>query len=209
MQHPQSTVTALARPIAEQRLGDEDSHRVRAANLAFGWVVVFLAFHIYWYLGGSFVSPGTLPGSPHTTAGWIFEVLTDGMWVLGLLVPLAISRSWARGRLARPAAIVAWLGCAVLVLRGASGLIDDLTRVTGMLPNGLSGISTKDASGTTTVTWAMWAIETYFLLGGLVFGALALSLGRSRRATIPPPPDRPALDRRPSSRHAVARSRRR
>jgi hypothetical protein len=166
MRHPQPTVT---------RAQHKDPRRVRAANIALGWAVTFLAFHIYWYLGGSFVSPGKLPGWPHTVAGWIFEALTSGVWVLGFLVPLSISRGWARGRLAKPVAILVWLGCIILILRGATGLIDDLTRVTGMLPNGLSGISTKDATGTTTVTWAMWAIETYFLIGGLIFGALAIS----------------------------------
>jgi hypothetical protein len=191
MQHPQPTITEFAHPIAEQqyvrdgpppRAQHKDPRRVLAANIALGWAVTFLAFHIYWYLGGSFVSPGKLPGWPHTVAGWIVEVLADGVWALGLLVPLSISRGWARGRLAKPVATLVWLGCVILTLRGATGLIDDLTRVTGALPNGLSGISTKDATGTTTVTWAMWAIETYFLIGGLVFGALAIT-GSQAEAT--------------------------
>ena len=184
MQHPEPTITEFAQLIAEhqevrddglRRAQRKDPRRVRAANIALGWAVTFLAFHIYWYLGGSFVSPGKLPGWPDTLTGWIFEVLTAGVWVLGLLIPLAISGGWVGGRLAKPVAILVWLGCTILTLRGATGLIDDLTRVTGLLPNGLSGIPTEDATGTTTVTWAMWAIETYFLIGGLVFGALAIS----------------------------------
>ncbi len=191
MQHPQPSSTEVAHPIAEQqevrdgapsRTQYQEPRPVRAANIALGWAVTFLAFHIYWYLGGSFVSPGKLPGWPHTLAGWIVEALTEGIWALGLLVPLSISRGWARGRLAKPEAILVWLGCAILLLRGATGLIDDLCRVTGILPNGLSGISTKDATGTTTVTWPMWTIESYFLIGGLVFGALAISNRRHVRA---------------------------
>lgn len=191
MQHPQPMIE-LPHPIAEREEGRDDAPRraqddgprpIRVANVALGWAVVFLGFHIYWYLGGSFVSPGKLPGGPHTLAGWAFEVLVDGVWALGLLVPLSISRGWARGRLAKPVAILVWLGCAILTLRGAAGLIDDLTRVTGILPNGLSGISTKDATGATSVTWAVWAIETYFLIGGLIFGALAIGHRQHRQAS--------------------------
>jgi hypothetical protein len=194
MPHPQRNVAEFAHPIAHQEDVRTDGSlpaqlrdpcRVRAANIALAWAVTFLAFHIYWYLGGSFVSPGKLPGWPHTVTGWIFQVLTDGIWALGLLVPLSISRGWAHGRLARPVAILVWLGCTILILRGATGLIDDLTRVTGTLPNGLSGISTQDAAGTTTVTWAMWVIETYFLIGGLIFGALAITNRQSRRRLSP------------------------
>lgn len=189
MQRPQ-LMTDLAHPVAghhgtrndvPRRAVHEDRRRIRAANAALGWVAVFLGFHIYWYFGGSLMSPGKLPGRPHTLAGWAFNALVDGAFVLGLLVPVAISRGWARGRLARPVAILVWLGCAVLILRGAAGLIDDLTRVTGVLPNGLSGLSTKDATGTTSVTWAQWAIETYFLLGGVIFGALGLSRRQQRQ----------------------------
>ncbi len=183
-------MTELVHPIAEQqgprndvprRAQHDDPRGIRAANVALGWVVVFLGFHIYWYLGGSFVSPGQLPGWPHSLAGWTFAVLVDGVFALGLLVPLAICRGRAGGRLARPVAILVWLGCAILILRGAAGLIDDLTRATGILPNGLTGLSTKDATGTTSVTWAGWAIETYFLTGGIIFGALAISRRQQRQ----------------------------
>jgi hypothetical protein len=187
MQHPQCAIADYAHPIEQQDVRDdasrrakhEDLRRVRAAHVALGWAVIFLAFHVYWYLGGSFVSPGKLPGWPHTPAGWIFHVVTDAVWALGLLVPLSIARGWVRGRLVKPVAVVVWLGCAILILRGAIGLVDDLTRLTGILPHGLSGISTNDATGTMTVTWAMWAIEAYFLIGGLIFGALAISHAKS------------------------------
>ena len=60
---------------------------------------------------------------------------------------LAIARGWARGRLALAAAALVWAGCVLLLLRGGAGVIDDLTRATGLLPNGLTGLSTKDATG--------------------------------------------------------------
>lgn len=144
------------------------------AYTALGWVVLFFAFHIYWYLGGSFASPGKLPGWPHTLLGWAFEVLTAPAWPLGALVCLAIARGWARGRLALAAAALVWFGCALLLLRGGAGIIDDLARATGLLPNGLTGLSTKETTGAAGLRWSGWAIDAYFLAGGIIFGLLAV-----------------------------------
>jgi hypothetical protein len=147
---------------------------VRVAYAALAWVVVFFAFHIYWYLGGSFASPGKLPDLiHHSLVGWILEVLVDAAWPLGAWVCLAIARGWPQGRMRRAASLVVWLGCAVLVLRGAAGLIDDLTRATGLLPNGLTGLSTEQTTGIAHLTWSGWAIDAYFFAGGLLFGLLA------------------------------------
>jgi hypothetical protein len=147
---------------------------VREAYAALAWVIVFFAFHIYWYVGGSFASPGELPDLiPHSLVGWILEVPVDAAWPLGAWVPLAIARAWPQGRMRRAASIVVWLGCTVLVARGAAGLIDDLTRATGLLPNGLTGLSTEQTTGMAHLTWSGWAIDAYFLAGGLLFGLLA------------------------------------
>lgn len=150
---------------------------VRLAYAALAWVVVFFAFHISWYLGSSFASPGELPGLPHSPVGWVFEVLVDAAWPLGVWVCLAIARGWPRGGLRRAASIVVWLACVVLVLRGAAGLIDDLTRATGLLPNGLTGLSTEQTTGVAHLTWSGWAIDAYFFAGGLLFGVLAYRYG--------------------------------
>ena len=107
---------------------------VRVAYAALAWVVVFFAFHVYWYAGGSFGLNGELPSLvPDSLAGWIGEVLEGAAWLLGPWVCLAIARGWPRGRMRRAALIVVWLGCAVLVVRGGAGLIDDLTRAVGLL----------------------------------------------------------------------------
>lgn len=129
------------------RAHHDDLPSIRAAHVALGWVVVFLGFHIYWYLGGSFGSPGRLPGWPRSLVGWTFTVLVAGAFPLGILVCLAIARGWARGRLAQPIGTLAWLGCILLLLRGGAGVVDDLTRATGLLPNGITGLSTKDTAG--------------------------------------------------------------
>jgi hypothetical protein len=161
---------------------------VRVAYAALAWVVVFAAFHVYWYLGGTFASPfasGDSPGLvPDSVGGWIFAMFETPAWPLGAWVCLAIARGWPRGRMRRAASIVVWIASAALVLRGGAGLIDDLTRTTGLLPDGISGISTESATGTTHVTASYWAIETYFLAGGIIFGLLGC---RYRQARSPSP----------------------
>ncbi|MGB0096654.1 MAG: hypothetical protein WBP81_29455 [Solirubrobacteraceae bacterium] len=54
--------------------------------------------------------------------------------------------------------IIVWLGCAVLVVRGGAGLIDDLTRTVGLLPNGITGLSHKQTMGAAYYrsTSALW-----------------------------------------------------
>ena len=147
---------------------------VRVAYAALAWVVVFFAFHIYWYLGGSFANPGKLPDLiHHSLVGWILEVLVDAAWPLGTWVCLAIARGWPQGRMRRAASIVVWLGCVVLALRGGAGILDDLTRATGLLPNGITGLSTKQTTGMAHLTWSGWVIDAYFFAGGLLFGLLA------------------------------------
>jgi hypothetical protein len=168
------TPPVLFMPPGHPPSGSERLLPVRAAYAALAWVVVFLAFHIYWYLGGSFASPGKLPGlTHHSLLGWIFEVLVDAAWPLGAWVCLAIARGWPRGRMRRAALIVVWLGCAVLLIRGAAGLIDDLTRAVGLLPTGITGLSTKQTTGMAHLTVSGWAIDAYFFAGGLIFGLLA------------------------------------
>ncbi|MGW9027896.1 hypothetical protein ACWGQ5_27785 [Streptomyces sp. NPDC055722] len=79
-----------------------------------------------------------LPGLlPHSVIGWIFEVVIVAAFPIGAWACLAI----ARGRLRRLAAFLVWFGWALLTLRGVSGLVDDLTRSIGLLPNGITGLS--------------------------------------------------------------------
>jgi hypothetical protein len=151
-----------------------------AAYAALAWVVVFFAFHVYWYARGSFGRAGTaaaLPGLvPHSLRGWIFEVLVVSAFPLGAWVCMAIARGWPRGRMRRAAAIVAWFGCALLAARGASRLIDDLTRAAGLLPNWITGLSLERTMGTAHPSgaelWSGYATDAWFFAGGLIFGLL-------------------------------------
>ena len=67
-----NTTPDLTSHAARRRSG----RSIRAAQVGLGWVVVFLGFHVYWYAGGSFGSPGTLPGQPHRLIGWLFQMFS-------------------------------------------------------------------------------------------------------------------------------------
>jgi hypothetical protein len=163
----------------------------RAANWAFYWTVAFIALHGYWYLGGR-VGLGDqsdpLPGAPSSLGGWIFSVVVGGMFAAGLAVPSALARSWGRRLPRRLLVWSMWIGCAVLVARGGSGLLDDGLRFTGLVDGGLTGLTNEDVLGSaqpsTNTILSTVAIDSIFLVGGLLFG-YAARLARSAVRTPP------------------------
>jgi hypothetical protein len=99
--NPMSMAVLLPTLMAQDRAADESARRTtHASYMALGWVVLFFAFHVPWYLGGSFASPG----APHSLVAWIFEVLVAGAFPLGAFVCLVIARGWTRGQLPLPPA---------------------------------------------------------------------------------------------------------
>lgn len=181
--------SALFLQAGHPRSRSERPPAARAAYAALAWVVVFFAFHVYWFLGGSFGVGGEgYRHAPHSVAGWIFEVLVVSAFPLGAWACLAIARGWPRGRMRRAALIVVWLGCTVLVVRGGAGLIDDLTRAVGLLPNGITGLSHEQTMGaayyrSASATWSANVTDGYFLAGGLIFGLLGYRYCLSRSPT--------------------------
>jgi hypothetical protein len=156
--------------------------RARASALwtAFGWAVLFTAAHAYWYAGGTVGlgdAPSPLPGRPTSIAAWVFTVVVAAMFATGIVLPLILLRWDARRGWGRAASVLLWIGAAVLVLRGASGLADDLLRQTGLAGGGITGLTYQDTLGTSdpsTYTLASNdSIDAYFLLGGLLFGLAA------------------------------------
>jgi hypothetical protein len=151
---------------------------VRIAYAALAWVGVFFAFHVYWYAGGSFGLSGELPPLfPDSVVGWIGEVLTGAAWPLGVWVCLAVARGWPRGKTRRAAVVIIWLACTALVVRGGAGLIDDLTRAVGLLPDGITGLSHEQTMGaayyrSASAIWSGTVTDAYFLAGGIMFGLL-------------------------------------
>lgn len=187
--------SALVMQPRQPALGSERPLPARAANAALAWVVVFFAFHVYWFLGGSFGVGGEgYRRAPHSVAGWIFEVLVVSAFPLGAWACLAIARGWPHGKTRRAAAIIIWLGCTVLVVRGGAGLIDDLTRAVGLLPNGITGLSHKQTMGapyyrSASAIWSANVTDAYFFGGGIIFGLLGCRCRAPRseaRQGVPP-----------------------
>ena len=170
----------------------KDSARppVRVAYAALAWVVVFFAFHVYWNLGGSVGvgGEGYTGGAKLKVVGWIVEVLAVAAVPLGVSVSLAIARGWPQGKTQRAVMIIVWLACTVLTVRGGAGLIDDLTRAVGLLPNGITGLSHKQTMGeayyrSASAIWSANITDGYFLAGGMIFGLLACRCRPSRSPT--------------------------
>lgn len=77
----------------------------------------------------------------------------------------------------------------ILVLRGSAGIVDDLTRAAGV-QTGITGLSTKDTTGTTdpAALWSGWAIDGYFLVGGMIFTWLVIRHRQLRQSFRPARP---------------------
>jgi len=69
-----------------------------------------------------------------------------------------------------------WVGCAVLLARGGSGLLDDGLRFSGLVDGGLTGVSNEDLLGSHPSISTMLstvAIDGIFFAGGILFGRTA------------------------------------
>jgi hypothetical protein len=162
----------------------------RAANAAFFWALAFTALHVYWYLGGR-VGFGDqadpLPGAPSNLGSWIFNVIVVVMFAAGLAVPRAFTRPWGRRVPRRLLVWSMWIGCALLLARGGSGLLDDLLRFTGLVDSGLTGLSNQDVLGSAhPSTYTMLStvvMDSIFLTGGLLFGYAARLAGSAAATT--------------------------
>jgi hypothetical protein len=154
---------------------------------AFGWVVVFVGFHVYWAFGGHFGfgdAPTTTP-TQHGLAVQVFSVVVDVMFVVGTLVPLALYQRWGAHIPGWILASCCWIGGVLLTLRGLSGLLDTSLRGTGLMRNGLTGLTYEQELGeahpTAYTLWSGTAIDLYFTLGGVLFLAAAIVCRRVRR----------------------------
>ncbi len=150
------------------------------AYAAFAWTFTFIAFHIYWFLGGRFGlgdAPSAIPGLPSNVVGWIFTIVVIAMFAAGLAIPLALVRPWGCNVPRWILLTLTWLGSGSLTARGGAGIVDDLLRVTRVLPNGLTGLSYEQTLGqahpSAYTLWSSAAIDIYFLLGGITFGLAA------------------------------------
>lgn len=161
----------------------------RAGTAAFVWVMGFLLWHVVWALTGlSMPDPDHHHGSARV-AVQAFMALVWVMTAVGVLTPLAMMRGW-RWFPSRLQLAACWAGCALLGLRGGTGVLDDVVRWLDVLPKGLSGLTTAEVYGTPHPSgWAVTAgafTDVLFVSGGVVFGLAARSLHRPARAAYRP-----------------------
>lgn len=159
----------------------------RAGRAAFVWVIVFIGFHVYWALGGRFGfgdAPTTTP-TVHNTAATIFTIVVDLMFVVGTIVPLAIYQRWGRRVPAWMLGFCCWFGGVLLTVRGLAGVLDTSLRGTGLMRNGITGLTYQQELGdphpSAYTLWSGTGIDLYFTLGGVLFLIAALAYRRGRR----------------------------
>ncbi|WP_201373915.1 hypothetical protein [Ktedonobacter robiniae] len=107
------------------------------------------------------------------------------MFVLGIIVPLAIVQSWERVLPRWMLLTACRIGSIVLVVRAVASMIDDFCRFTGILPNGITGMTYAQITGDSQVSaytlWSGRGIDVYFLLGGILYGIAAWHYGQQKR----------------------------
>lgn len=151
-----------------------------AGYASLAWVVVFIAFHVYWAYGGRFGlgdAPALIPPFPQNVAGWLFFLVVIAMFLGGILVPLAMVHAWGY-KLPRWVVLsTCWIGSITLMVRACASFVDDFTRTTGLLQNGITGMTYAQTTGASQITantlWSGRAIDAYFLLGGILYGLAA------------------------------------
>ena len=148
-----------------------------AAYAALLWVVVFIAFHIYWAYGGHLGfgdASHPLPPVPTNGVEWAYMCVVYVLFIGGVLVPLSIAQAWGRVIPSRLLLSACWFGSAILTLRALASYVDDLVRFTGLLPNGITGLTYAQIFGddyvAASMLWSSVAIDAYFLLGGVLYG---------------------------------------
>lgn len=152
----------------------------RSAYVAFAWVLVFLAWHVVWYLTG--LGFPTL-SNEDSAAGYLFQVVVIVMTAVGTLLPLAFAMAWGR-RLPRWLLLTfGWIGFAVLALRAVTGTVDTLLRVTGVRPNGLTALTLREVMGVEHPTAWDWiascTTDALFIAGTAAFGLATLTFQRA------------------------------
>ena len=118
------------------------------------WAVLFGAPHVWWALGVSWGFPGGEASYRiFMSAAWriAFDMAVIAMSVLALAIAVTLRRPPETVVRRRVPYVFAWVACVILSLRGLAGMVVD---------------------GTSDPVW--WPA---FLLGGLLFGAVAF-LGR-------------------------------
>ena len=139
----------------------------KATWFAFGaalWALIFAALHVAWALGWYI-------GLDHELARhafqrrWflVYDLVAAGLCMVAFAVALALAPHWRQYALVRK---LAWVGTALLALRGAAGIAQDVYLA-------VSGGNLRAAA----MLWDLW-----FCLGAMLFG-IALHVAAKNAAS--------------------------
>ena len=153
--------------------------RRTTAYAAFAWVVAFLAWHVVWVATGLSIPSNVHHSGTARVLVDLFSAALLAMTVAGTVLPLALAQEWGR-RIPRPLLLfAAWTGCVLLGARGLAGVCDDVVRATGLLPDGLTGMTMEQVTGSAHPsaweTFAGASTDVLFLTGGVAFGLAAVA----------------------------------
>ncbi|KUJ67710.1 hypothetical protein ACZ90_25965 [Streptomyces albus subsp. albus] len=159
------------------------------------WALLFAGFHGYWALGGTLgLGDGAAADGGISGGFLVYDLMVAGMCLVGAWVAVALTRPYGPGPATSPGyrwevppgrrpqpvprwvlLTAGWTATALLLARGGIGVLDDLLRSTGALAHGLSGLTVQEVYGephpSVCTLWSMRAVDAYFVLGGVLFGA--------------------------------------
>lgn len=162
----------------------------RAGYAAFAWVVVFVVWHVVWYVTGlAFPTSSHFHGNARVVAT-VVNTLIVLMFVIGCILPLALAQPWGRRMPRWMRLSAAWTATGLLAARGLSGILDDLLRALGF-PRGLTGLTTAQTAGTSHITfWVQFSgviTDVLFAAGAVAFAAAALAHRRTATSRLTDP----------------------
>lgn len=154
-----------------------------ASYAAVAWCLLFGGLHLYWALGGNAgFADFSMPSNRALaiTRDPLYMGITWGVVIgcaVGIVVALAPFQSWSR-RIPRWMLLTPlWIACSLFLVRGIGNPIQSALLVGGGMPF-------EPLAGADEQAWLQWLLidaivySPYFILGGLAFGATALSASR-------------------------------
>ncbi|MEV5872931.1 DUF3995 domain-containing protein [Streptomyces sp. NPDC052101] len=172
MESRPATVNRTAARVTERarRTPPATAWQRRAAFTACVWMVVFAAFHCYWALGGTIGLP---PGESlvDNRPLFVIDLIAIPMNLGGAALALALVQRWGLFFPRRLMLFGVW-GCALLMVgHAAPSMVDLAVFLTGQRGKPLTG---EDR-------FSVLVYEPYWMLGGLLFTAMALAFQRRTR----------------------------
>ncbi|MFF2020508.1 DUF3995 domain-containing protein [Streptomyces sp. NPDC058171] len=139
------------------------------------WMVVFAGFHAYWALGGTYGLP---PGESLTdnTPLFVIDLIAIPLNLGGAALALALVQRWGLRFPRRLLLWGAWGSGVLMVVHALPAMVDLAVFLAGRREEPLEGME----------RFAVLLYEPYWMLGGLLFAALAASFQRRTRRPLDP-----------------------